>query len=241
MDFYRDNRFNTILNSIIFIVLILIILLGYDIYNEYITYQNTYKNSVNGNNNQNNIGDKDQSKILMTQNTKEHMKPEFNITNRIPYEDPVKKYDLRKIYDPLEHPARRIPRHEMHPSHLKYLIDIPTRGYTDNYTQIGILIRTDDRHDNNDKSAPEEEEKKWQHKDAENRVIRLFGRQEYPGSDRYEYYYLFNNGLDQIKIPLKVRRRELYDDDRVYVPELESHYRVNIFEYDQPKYYPYIY
>lgn len=238
MDFYRDNRFNTILNSIIFIIFILIVLLGYDIYNEYITYQN----STNDNNNQ--LNKENNKSTPIVEDTKEHMRLDFDIAQRIPYEDPVKKYDLRKMYDPLEHPARRIPRHEMHPSHLKYLIDIPTRGYTDNYTQIGILIRTDDNHnhyDNNDKLATEEDEKKCPYKDKENRVIRLFGRQEYPGSDRYEYYYLLNNGLDQIKIPLKVKRRELYDDDKVYVPELESHYRVNIFEYDQPKYYPHIY
>lgn len=235
MDFTRDNRYNTIVNSIIFIILILIVLLGYDIYNEYITH----KSSVNDTNSEQVTT---QRQNIAPIDNKEHMVPEYDIGRRLPYDDPVKNYDLRKLHDPLEHPARRIPRHEMHPSHLKYLIDIPTRGYSDNFTQIGILIRVDDHdhRDRHDKTAPEEETKKCS-QGKENKVIRLFGRQEYPGSDKYEYYYLLNNGLDQIKVPLHVRRRELYDDDRVHVPELESHYRVNIYEYDQPKYYPHIY
>lgn len=135
--------------------------------------------------------------------------------------DFVKQYDYQKAYDPLEQPVRRIPRHEIHPYYLKQLIDLPTRGYPDNFTQIGILVKEDDPSKNQD-----------------NKILRLFGRQEYPGSERYEYYTAINSGLDQIKIPIETRRRELYDDDMIYIRELKDHYRVHLHRYDQPKYYP---
>jgi len=135
--------------------------------------------------------------------------------------DFVKQYDYSKAYDPLEQPVRRIPRHEIHPYSLKRLIDIPTRGYPDNFIQIGILVKEGDPSTN-----------------KENKILRLFGRQEYPGSERYEYYTAINSGLDNIKIPIDIRRRELYDDDIVYIKELSDHYRVHLHKYDQPRYYP---
>lgn len=138
----------------------------------------------------------------------------------VPSVDPVRQYDYRKVYDPLEDPTRRVSRYDIPPVYLKNLIDIPTRGYPDNFTQIGVLIKTNNT--NND-----------------NKIIRLFGRQEYPGSNRYEYYTMINNGLDQIKIPIKNRAgRELYDGDSVKIRELDEFYKVKLFKYDAPKYYP---
>ena len=72
----------------------------------------------------------------------------------------------------------------------------------------------------------------------ENRIIRLFGRQQYPGSNKWEYYVTVNSGLDNIKIPLDIRRNELYSGDHVYLPELNSKYRVRLYNYDAPRYYP---
>lgn len=137
--------------------------------------------------------------------------------------DPVREYDLRKIHDPLTEPTRRVPRHHIHPAVFKQYIDIPTRGYPDNYTQIGVLIRKEDG--GND-----------------NKILRLFGRQEYPGSSRYEYYTAVNSTNDQIKVPIEVRgNKELYDDDEVTVTELNEVYTVKMHKFDAPKYYPDIY
>jgi hypothetical protein len=84
---------------------------------------------------------------------------------------------------------------------------IPTRGYPNQFVQVGVLTR--EKKDNND-----------------NQVIRLFGRQEYPGSNRYEYYTILDN---QIQLPLGVpRKNELYDDDIVYIKELNSKYMVHL-------------
>lgn len=135
--------------------------------------------------------------------------------------DLVRQYDIRKAFDPLEEPTRRVARHEIHPLHLKRLIDFPTRGYPDNFTQIGILVKEGHSHKNYD-----------------NKILRLFGRQEFPGSNRYEYYTSINSGNDSIKIPIDVRQQELYDDDVVFIKELKDKYRVNLHKYDAPKYYP---
>lgn len=142
----------------------------------------------------------------------------------------IQRYDYNKIYNPLENPARRVPNYELPPYHLKRLIDYPTRGYPDNFTQYGILKKLDHRvrgeHDHG--SGPQEN----------NFIIRLFGRQEFPGSNKFEYYTMINNGLDQIKIPIYQRRQEFYDGDEIYIPELGSKYVVVLYKYDQPKYYP---
>lgn len=132
-------------------------------------------------------------------------------------QDPLLSYDYATMYNPLKEPVRRLDRYEI-PSMLP--IDYPTRGFPDNYTQIGTLINEKEDHTNNN-------------------VLRLFGRKTYPGSDFYEYYTMINNGLDQIKIPIYYKKtKELYDGDKVYIRELHSHYVVHIFSYDQPKYYP---
>jgi len=132
--------------------------------------------------------------------------------------DTILNYDYRKLYDPLEQPSRRIPRHEIYPYYMKKLIDYPTRGYPDNFTQLGILVKKDD-----------------------NKILKLYGRQIFPGSNQYEYYTSINNEFDQIKIPIKVNRQEIYDDDDIYIKVLNEHYKVHLYKYDAPKYYPIIY
>jgi hypothetical protein len=135
--------------------------------------------------------------------------------------DAIRDYDYSKLFDPLVEPTRRIPRYEIPSFHLKRLIDIPTRGYPDNFTQFGILIEEGKRN-----------------KDNDNKILRLFGRNEFPGSNRYEYYTAINSGLDQIKIPVIVKQQELYDDDNVFIEELGKRYRVKLHHFDAPKYYP---
>jgi hypothetical protein len=134
--------------------------------------------------------------------------------------DPVREYDYKKSYDPLEDPTRRVDRHNIVPVYVKQHIDMPTRGYPDNFHQLGILVL-----EGNETS--------------DNKILRLFGRQEYPGSNRYEYYTAINSGHDQVKVPLDVKRgQELYDDDIVTISELASDFKVKLHKYDAPKYYP---
>lgn len=145
--------------------------------------------------------------------------PTHPTVNNIPH-DIIRNYDHNKIDDPLEEPTRRIPRHDFYPHHMKKIIDIPTRGYPDNFSQFGTLVQ------------------KHGKDDGYNHIIRLFGRQIYPGSHRYEYYTMINSGNDQIKIPLRTKNKELFDGDEVYIKELKDYYEVQLHNFDAPKYYP---
>jgi len=139
-----------------------------------------------------------------------------------PSVDMIKEYDYGNLADPLKHPARRVPRHEMPPSYFRRMIDLPTSGYPDNFTQMGTLIKKGDPNTN-----------------QENKVLRLFGRQIYPGSYTYEYYSMVNSGLDKIKVPIATKgRKELYDGDTVFIKELDEKYDVRLYKFDEPKYYP---
>jgi hypothetical protein len=153
----------------------------------------------------------------------------------------IKNYDYRKAYDPLEQPARRVARYELPPVDFKRIIDLPSRGYPDNFTQIGVVVRNDKKDHTHDKKNNDKHNDKNKIVNDDNRVLRLFGRQEYPGSNRYEYYVMINSGNDQIKIPIndnRKRRDELYDNDIIYIKELNDQYKVTLHPYDQPKYYP---
>jgi hypothetical protein len=137
-----------------------------------------------------------------------------------PRVDVVGDYDYRKIVSPLEQPVRRVPRHWIPPAHIKNMIDIPTRGYPDTFHQIGLLTREGEG-------------------ENDNRVIRLMGRETYPGSGRYEYYTRISSGNEVINLPIETKRNiELYTDDKININELDSEYKVKIFDYDAPKYYP---
>lgn len=152
------------------------------------------------------------------------------INNPIENELAIRQYDYNKVYDILENPARRVPRNELPPQYVKRLIDYPTRGYPDNYTQYGILKRISHR--------PTSEHEHEHSDQSNNFIIRLFGRQEFPGSNKFEYYTMINNGFDQIKIPIYSRKQELYDGDEIFLKELDSKYIILLYDYDEPKYYP---
>ena len=157
--------------------------------------------------------------------------------------DILKQYDYHKAFDPLIDPTRRVPSYEIPPYYIKRSIDLPTRGYPDNFTQLGILIREPEKHynsfDSSQNASSENLNYPKENLDKDNRILRLFGRQEYPGSNKYEYYTAINSCPDQIKIPLNTKRKwELYDGDIVHVPELNESYRVKLYKYDAPKYYP---
>lgn len=149
--------------------------------------------------------------------------------------DPVREYDYDKIYDILTEPTRRVARYEIPDVYFKRMIDFPTRGYPDSYSQFGTLIKVGVR-----TSQPGVKLGTSGALYDQNRIIRLFGRQKYPSANTYEYYTAIKSGLESIKIPLKIRprRRELYQDDVIYIRELDAKYKVNLFRFDEPRYYP---
>ena len=137
--------------------------------------------------------------------------------------DELIERDRRVIYDPIKEPTRRLPRHIFNKDSIKKYINIPTRGYPDNYQLVGLLSRNIDE-----------------------KFLQLYGRQKYPGASQWEYYVRGRDlsGLET-KIPISVHNnKELYDNDDVDVPLLNSKkgkFKVQIYQIDTLKYNPYVY
>jgi hypothetical protein len=139
--------------------------------------------------------------------------------------DVVKDYDRGKIEDPLEGPTRRVSRSQIPPWYLRRQIDLSTRGYADNYRVFGVLIQQGTT------------------EIGKEQILQLYGRETIPRSNRYEYYTTFSSGVDQIKIPIdNPHNRELNDEEVITIAELgDAEYKVQLYPYDSPRYYPDIY
>ena len=95
----------------------------------------------------------------------------------------IDKRDQDALEDPLKPPEDYLDIF-IHQQRKDYIFEVPTRGYPDNYHYYGNLIRRED-----------------------NKMVKLFGRQTYPGSNQYEYYGITSDptGGSSVKIPIKVR------------------------------------
>ena len=134
--------------------------------------------------------------------------------------DALLKRDTDAVENKFKPPERRLPRHSYPKESLKRLINLPTRGYPDNYHNIGMLVRKNDE-----------------------KILKLFGRQKYPGSNQWEYYIIGSDGSHSItKIPLKIPgNKELSNNDVIAVPWLDQSkgkFNIKIFDYDAPRYRP---
>jgi len=131
--------------------------------------------------------------------------------------------DRSVLNDPLVAPERRI-RTDQYPSTLinKNLINYPTRGYNENYQQLGNVIRKSDE-----------------------KILQLFGRPTFPKSTQWEYYVISGQYGYMNKIPLQIKNnKELVDGDEIIVPgmnEQNGNFIVNLLNYNTPRYNPYIY
>ena len=165
--------------------------------------------------------------VIKSQNsTQLHDNNKMIVTNEITTNsdiDLIQSRDYYALSDPLSAPTRRLPRHIYPTLPHDYAIDIPTRGFPDNYHYIGNLIRKSDE-----------------------KIIKLFGRQTYPNSNKYEYYGITSdkNGAE-IKIQIKTKNNvELYDKDEINIDFLdttEGKFILYSNDYDRPRYNPFIF
>jgi len=130
---------------------------------------------------------------------------------------PPRRRDYRKIVDPLLEPSRR---YVTYPggSIPNGNINIPTQGYLPSAQLMGYLRKKGE--------------------DDPDRMLKLFGRR----LDTYKYeYYTTNHDDPTLKIPLNVRGdRELYDRDDIKVPGYPGEYEVSLYNYETPRYIPYL-
>jgi hypothetical protein len=193
---------------------------------------NLYKNNEKNNNNtdyqtidfNNNLFNKNiQSKnldnvnlnIVNKGNTLE-INEKIDLINSLPLTKYLKNRDKDVLYDPFTKPERRVP-YEEYPAVLMNDINIPTRGYPDNFQLLGILSRG-----------------------VEEKFYHLYGRRKFPGSNEWEYY----TGTDhhKNKIPID-RTKEIYDGDTIKIPLMnpaKGEFKVKLYDYDKPRYNPFI-
>jgi hypothetical protein len=113
----------------------------------------------------------------------------------------IRQRDLGIIANPLAPPERRTERPTIDmtlPLLRNKYIGLPTRGSYDTYQQTGYLV--DNTNSDN--------------------ILKLFGRQKYPGSTQYEYYAMKSTSADQYKIPLYDIKKQLFDNDSVTLVKL---------------------
>lgn len=128
--------------------------------------------------------------------------------------------DKKVLNDNFAPPERRAPEYQ-YPNNIKNYINIPSRGYPDNYQLMGIVIR-----------------------DNTETAYNLYGRQFYPGSNEYEYYVQKTDYHNNVKIPIKIKGNiELVDNqiiDIIGTNHEKGIFRVKLYNYDLPRYNPFI-
>lgn len=71
-------------------------------------------------------------------------------------------------------------------------------------------------------------------------ILPLFGKKKYPRGDQWEYYYQTDK-YNQIKIPITYKKNyPLMSKDVINIPEYNKDFTATIYEYDAPKYIPYV-
>ena len=178
--------------------------------------------------------------------------------------DPIALYDYRKLYDPLVDPRGRTSADEIPTLDVALQLNIPTQGFPDTYHRVGLLMET------NEAPRRGKRELKTRNGSSlsidgttetntsngtgtnstysydrpnfinhENNILELIGKKM--GHDWYRYFTSISIGNKIIKINVHNRnRKELYDDDRVYIPELSKWFRVKIDRMDMIDYSPYV-
>ena len=117
-------------------------------------------------------------------------------------------------------------------------INVPSRGYSRGYQQVGLLYKKDgvtgERQVGNDTSS---------------NILPLFGQAVYPGSNKFNYY-VTSDKFNNVKMPFTMNNGkksddthgvdELQDQQELYLEEYNSNFVVKIYRLDKPRYIPHI-
>jgi hypothetical protein len=129
--------------------------------------------------------------------------------------------DADVLYNDFVPPERRVPEYQYPYRHVKSHINIPTRGYPENYQLMGILLR-----------------------DNTETAYKLFGRQKFPGSSQYEYYVQATMHNNDVKLPIAINGdKEIMDGQNLKLPGMDQSkgdFKVQLYNFDAPRYIPYI-
>ena len=106
-------------------------------------------------------------------------------------------------------------------------INIPTRGYSSHYQQVGSLTETG----------------------TDGKILPLYGKPYYPGSRQW-FYYTGTDSYSAVKLPVVHKNKtcqgdqgceEINDGDSITVTGYnEKTFNVNLYEIDKPRYIPFV-
>jgi hypothetical protein len=118
-------------------------------------------------------------------------------------------------------------------------INIQTRGFSTEFTQIGILTR-DSGNSKNRKGMEEIH-------NNDPKILPLMGRRVMNGRDKYQYYTISNSGNVNTKLPIRKEGRNcineygcdpLYNGDIVFVEGYGDKFKATIYENETFRYIP---
>ena len=116
-------------------------------------------------------------------------------------------------------------------------INIPTRGESGGFQQVGVLHKIDTSDEtmqigNNNEPV----------------ILPLMGAPTYNGSNKWTYYTATDK-YNQIKLPITNKNRkcdseygcdELYDEETVTIPAYNGSFKVKKYDFDKPRYLPFV-
>jgi hypothetical protein len=117
-------------------------------------------------------------------------------------------------------------------------INIPSRGPQQSYQQVGILYKENI-----------ENPEKLPGNNNESNILPLFGRPTYAGSNKWNYY-TSSDKFQTVKLPINIDGRKCTDDtgcneimngDMISIPSYNGRFKVEIYDFDRPRYIPYVY
>ena len=148
--------------------------------------------------------------------------------------------DYERVINPLLPPERRnhyIDPHSVVMTTPGVPINIPTRGHTTGAQQVGALYKqesTDGTMKIGDNNEPV--------------ILPLFGMPTHNGSNKWTYYTATDK-FNQVKLPITNKSKEcsleygcdeLYEGDIITVPAYNGNFKVNKYQFDKPRYIPYL-
>jgi hypothetical protein len=117
-------------------------------------------------------------------------------------------------------------------------INVPSRGFSGGFQQVGTLYKNEVM-----------DAGKVIGNSPETVIIPIFGRPIYPGGNKWNYY-VTSDKYAMVKMPFMYQGRksddqygvnEIMDGDIINLPEYNGEFVVKIYQYDKPRYIPFIY
>lgn len=177
-------------------------------------------------------------KNKLNENNKNKFQHDVNINighqpnnNSVSYIDQLHQKNHERIINPLLPPERSYVNTYGVP------INIPSRGVSAGFQQVGMLHKdaitnTGETIGNNSDTV----------------ILPLYGRPIYPGAKKWNYYTT-SDKYNMVKMPVTINGKkcdstygcdEIYSGDSITLPAYNGTFKVDIYDFDKPRYIPYV-